>query len=100
MSRLADFRDTVPEWVSMPEGHSRLCTASCSVGIYVCPKGYPHTAHYQVSPKFQNAEFRGDVQRTEGAIPGGHEIHMLQHRRYIDEITQFVDDLKVRKVLP
>jgi pimeloyl-ACP methyl ester carboxylesterase len=33
-------------------------------------------------------------------IPGGHEIHMLQPRRYIDEITGFVGDLKFEKVLP
>jgi pimeloyl-ACP methyl ester carboxylesterase len=26
-------------------------------------------------------------------IPGGHEIHMLQPDRYIEEITQFADDL-------
>jgi len=33
-------------------------------------------------------------------IPGGHEIHMLQPRRYIDEITQFVDHLRNENKLP
>jgi hypothetical protein len=27
------------------------------------------------------------------AIPGGHEIHMLQPDRYINEITDFIHDL-------
>jgi hypothetical protein len=33
-------------------------------------------------------------------IPGGHEIHMVQPRRYIDELMKFVDDLRVRNKLP
>jgi len=33
-------------------------------------------------------------------IPGGHEIHMLQPRRYIDEITEFVDKLTQENKLP
>ena len=33
-------------------------------------------------------------------IPGRHEIHMLQSRVYIDEITKFVDGLKAKKKLP
>jgi pimeloyl-ACP methyl ester carboxylesterase len=33
-------------------------------------------------------------------IPGGHEIHMVQPRRYIDELTSFVDDLVAQNRLP
>jgi pimeloyl-ACP methyl ester carboxylesterase len=33
-------------------------------------------------------------------IPGGHEIHIVQPRRYIDELTKFVDDLREKKKLP
>lgn len=33
-------------------------------------------------------------------FPGGHEIHMLQPQRYIDEITKFVDNLKDQNKLP
>lgn len=29
-------------------------------------------------------------------IPGGHEIHMVQPERYIEELTRFVDDLKIK----
>ncbi len=32
-------------------------------------------------------------------IEGAHEIHMVQPRRYIDEVNAFVDDLKNRKKL-
>ena len=33
-------------------------------------------------------------------IPGGHEIHMLQPQRYIDEIIKFVDHLRDEDKLP
>ena len=33
-------------------------------------------------------------------ISGGHEIHMVQPRRYIDELTKFIDDLRDKKKLP
>jgi pimeloyl-ACP methyl ester carboxylesterase len=33
-------------------------------------------------------------------IPGGHEIHMVQPKRYIDELIKFVDDLRVKNKLP
>lgn len=33
-------------------------------------------------------------------IPGGHEIHMVQPQRYIDEIYQFVEDLRRDNKLP
>jgi pimeloyl-ACP methyl ester carboxylesterase len=33
-------------------------------------------------------------------IPGGHEIHMVQPKRYIDELTKFVDDLQATNRLP
>ncbi len=33
-------------------------------------------------------------------IPGGHEIHMLQPRRYIEELTTFVDNLRAKKKVP
>lgn len=33
-------------------------------------------------------------------IPGGHEIHMVQPRRYIDELTGFVDDLREKNKVP
>ena len=33
-------------------------------------------------------------------IPGGHEIHIVQPQRYIDEITKFVDTLRDRNKLP
>jgi pimeloyl-ACP methyl ester carboxylesterase len=29
-------------------------------------------------------------------IPGGHEIHMVQPQRYVDELTKFVDGLRAR----
>ncbi len=32
-------------------------------------------------------------------IPGGHEIHMVQPKRYIDELIEFVDDLRERNKL-
>ena len=32
-------------------------------------------------------------------IPGGHEIHMVQPKRYIEELSKFVDDLKTRGCL-
>jgi pimeloyl-ACP methyl ester carboxylesterase len=34
----------------------------------------------------------GDLKCVE--IPGGHEIHMLQPKRYIEEVTKFVDELR------
>ncbi len=33
-------------------------------------------------------------------IPGGHEVHMVQPQRYIDEITKFVDNLRDEDKLP
>lgn len=33
-------------------------------------------------------------------IPGGHEIHMAQPRRYIEELLTFVDDLRAQNKLP
>lgn len=33
-------------------------------------------------------------------IPGGHEIHLVKPKRYIDELTRFVDDLRVKNKLP
>jgi pimeloyl-ACP methyl ester carboxylesterase len=33
-------------------------------------------------------------------IPGGHEIHMVQPKRYIDELIKFVDDLRTQGRLP
>ena len=33
-------------------------------------------------------------------IPGGHEIHMVQPKRYIDELTKYVDDLQAKNRLP
>ena len=33
-------------------------------------------------------------------VAGGHEIHLVQPRRYIDEITKFVDHLGEEKKLP
>jgi len=33
-------------------------------------------------------------------ISGGHEIHIVQPRRYIDELTKFVDDLRDKNKLP
>jgi pimeloyl-ACP methyl ester carboxylesterase len=33
-------------------------------------------------------------------ISGGHEIHMVQPRRYIDEVNAFVDDLRDESKLP
>jgi pimeloyl-ACP methyl ester carboxylesterase len=33
-------------------------------------------------------------------IPGAHEIHMAQPSRYIEEVTKFVDRLKIEKKLP
>jgi len=33
-------------------------------------------------------------------IPGGHEIHIVEPRRYMDEIIKFVDDLRDKNKLP
>jgi len=33
-------------------------------------------------------------------IPGGHEIHMVHPRRYIDEVVKFVDDGSLRAFAP
>jgi hypothetical protein len=33
-------------------------------------------------------------------IPGAHEIHMVQPKRYMDELTKFVDDLRAEGMLP
>jgi hypothetical protein len=33
-------------------------------------------------------------------IPGGHEIHLVQPARYIEELTKFVDDLRLKNKLP
>lgn len=33
-------------------------------------------------------------------IPGGHEIHMVQPERYIEELYQFIDDLRVQNKPP
>ena len=33
-------------------------------------------------------------------IPGGHEIHIAQPRKYVDELTAFVDELKEKNKLP
>lgn len=40
----------------------------------------------------------GDLQVVE--LSGGHEVHMLQPRRYIDEIVKFVDHLRKENKLP
>jgi hypothetical protein len=33
-------------------------------------------------------------------IPGGHEIHMVQPKRYIDEVSKSIDDLQAKNRLP
>ena len=33
-------------------------------------------------------------------IPGAHEMHMVHPRKYIDEVTKFVDNLRVNNKLP
>ena len=33
-------------------------------------------------------------------ISGGHEIHMVQPQRYVDEVTTFVDNLRDSGKLP
>ena len=33
-------------------------------------------------------------------IGGAHEMHLVQPERYFEELTRFVDDLRIRNKLP
>ena len=33
-------------------------------------------------------------------IGGAHEMHLVQPERYVEELTRFVDDLRIRNKLP